>query len=168
MQSPRILGLLDDKAGHANQVRGLIEALSISAQSISLTYNRWVALPNMLLGATMWHLTRDCRAELKAQIAQNMPTLVIACGRRTEPVAHAIKRAHPGAKIVYIMRPSFMDGWDCIIVPQHDNLMRHRELSRDPRVKPEDDEIKVGDEVVMEMDEDDEAERYSIVCTIIC
>lgn len=118
--APRIWGLLDDKAGHANQVRGLIEALPIPAQSISLMYNRWAMLPNALLGATMCHLRIDVREGLKALMAKNAPSLVIACGRRTEPVARAIKRAHPATKIVYIMRPSSMTGWDCVIVPKHD------------------------------------------------
>lgn len=127
--SPRIWGLLDDKAGHANQVRGLIEALSIPTQTISLTYNRWAALPNALLGATMCHLRGDTRAELKEQIAQNIPTLVIACGRRTEPVARYIKRMHPNTRMVYIMRPANMKGWDAMIIPAHDKPPKN-----DPRI----------------------------------
>lgn len=124
-ESPRILGLLDDKAGHANQVRGLIDALKEPAKFIPLRYNRYAALPNILLGATLCHLHPDCRKALK----DKPPLLLIACGRRTEPVARFIKYHHPATRIVYLMRPASGKDWDAILIPTHD-----RPKKNDPRI----------------------------------
>ena len=111
-----VWGLLDDKAGHANQVRGLVEALGLSHRFLSLTYSTLSRLPNLMLGATLAHLSPESRAA----IAAPFPNLVIACGRRTEPVARFIKQHSPETRIVYIMTPANLEGWDAIIVPEHD------------------------------------------------
>ena len=132
-----IWGLLDDRPGHAHQVRGLAQALvaSFAAEGMSLplaytpiplAYTPLSRLPNILLGHGIRHLTPDARAHL----APPWPDLVIACGRRTEPVARWIKRQHPAAKLVYLMTPSSLAGWDALVIPAHDTP------PEDPRVLP--------------------------------
>ncbi len=116
-----IWGLLDDRAGHANQVRGLVDALALPQAFHALSYNRLSHLPNLLMGATLAHLSPTARAQLRAP----WPALVIACGRRTEPVARWIKGQSPHTRIVYIMRPTRIDGWDAVIIPEHDAPPKH-------------------------------------------
>lgn len=115
-----IWGLLDDRPGHASQVRGLAIALDASAQLILLSYNALSHLPNLLLGATQVHLAGESRQALAAP----WPDMVIASGRRTEPVARWIKNQNPATKIAYLMTPSSLAGWDALIVPAHDKPVR--------------------------------------------
>lgn len=111
-----IWGLLDDKPGHANQVRGLVAALGEEARLIPLSYNILSPLPNLLLGATRAHLSGGGRHALTAP----WPDMVIASGRRTEPVARWIKKQNPATKIVYLMTPASLSGWDALVIPAHD------------------------------------------------
>ena len=113
---PSLWGLLDDRPGHANQVRGLVEAMGMPHRFITLEYTLRARLPNILLGRSILHLTPETKAALTAP----WPDMVIACGRRTEPVARWIKRQNPATHIVYIMTPASIAGWDAVIIPVHD------------------------------------------------
>lgn len=115
--TPALWGLLDDRPGHAGQVRGLVAAIGAPHRFIPLSYNLFSHLPNLLLGASRMHLSWRCRQQLCAP----WPAMVIACGRRSEPVARWIKQQHPATKIVYIMTPASLAGWDRIVIPAHDN-----------------------------------------------
>ncbi len=120
-----VWALLDDRPGHANQARGLAEALHPDARLIPLSYNVFSRLPNALLGASLLHLDAATKAALRAP----WPAMVIACGRRSEPVARWIKKQNPATKIVYIMTPSSLAGWDALVIPSHDNPP-----ANDPRI----------------------------------
>lgn len=119
-----IWGLLDDRPGHAHQVRGLVAALGGEARLIPLSYNALSHLPNLLLGATRAHLSMECRHALGAP----WPDMVIACGRRTEPVARWLKIQAPATQTVYLMTPASLAGWDALVIPAHDRPVQ------DPRI----------------------------------
>ncbi len=112
----RIWALLDDRPGHAVQARGLAEALDPSARLVPLSYNLFARMPNVALGASIRHLSASTVASLQAP----WPSVVIACGRRSEPVARWIKQQSPSTRIVYIMTPASLDGWDALVIPAHD------------------------------------------------
>lgn len=86
----RVLVLADNRAGHANQALGVAEALDAPFAALRLRYNRLARLPNALLGATARHAAADSRP------APPWPDLVIAAGRRTAPVARAVKARSGG------------------------------------------------------------------------
>ena len=111
--------LADDRAGHANQALGVADALARDYQIKALRYNRVSLLPNLLLGAGFSHLTKEAREQLR----QPWPDIVIAAGRRTAPVARAIKRRGDGRPfLVQCMWPETgMDRFDLIAVPAHDS-----------------------------------------------
>jgi mitochondrial fission protein ELM1 len=73
-------------------------------------------LPNLLLGASLHHLTAATRVAL----APPWPDVVIAAGRRTAPVARWLKRRQPALFHVQLMWPGAARGIDLIAVPAHD------------------------------------------------
>lgn len=117
MTQPIIWGLLDDRPGHANQVRGLLGALGGPYEEKPLSYNVLAKLPNLFLDVSLSHLSAKARAGITAP----WPDIVIACGRRSEPVARYIKRNSPTTKLVYLMTPSSLKDWDMLVIPTHDD-----------------------------------------------
>lgn len=126
---PVVWALVDDRAGHRSQCLGVAEALGLEFEARRLEYRARAGLPNVLLGATLGGLTSASRRTL----APPWPDLVIAAGRRTAPVARAIKKASGGAaKLVQLMFPGTVgaDEFDLIAAPSHDKLPRRRNLYR--------------------------------------
>jgi len=115
---PSVWLLLDERPGHRVQALGVAERLGWPCHIKELHYNRLAALANVVLGRRMWHLTPQSRAEMKAP----WPDLVISSGRRSAPVALAIKRRSRGkTKAVHLMWPDIAPArFDLIAVPQHD------------------------------------------------
>jgi len=108
--------LLDDRAGNRSQALGVAEALALPFSERELVYGPLARLPNSLLGATFGGLTGESRGELQPP----WPDLVIAAGRRTAPVARAIKLASGGTtRLVQIMDPGPGD-FNLIMQPSHD------------------------------------------------
>ncbi len=121
--------MLDDRAGHRSQCLGVAEALGLGFEVRRLEYRARAGLPNVLLGATLGGLTSASRRDL----GPPWPDLVIAAGRRTAPVARAIKKASGGAsRLVQIMFPGNVGAGelDLIAAPSHDNLPLRRNLYR--------------------------------------
>ncbi len=110
--------LADDRAGHANQALGVAAALAPTFQVKALQYNRLSLLPNLLLGARFAHLTNASRRELRPP----WPDIVIGAGRRTAPVARAIKRLGRGRPfLLQCMWPETgADDFNLIAIPAHD------------------------------------------------
>ena len=110
--------LADDRAGHANQALGVAAALASIFQVKALQYNKLSLLPNLLLGARFAHLANASRRELRPP----WPDIVIGAGRRTAPVARAIKRLARGRPfLLQCMWPETgMDDFNLIAVPAHD------------------------------------------------
>ena len=79
----------DQYVGNLNQCLGVAEALGLPYQIKRVNYNLFGRLPNVILGATLVHVPRAERLPL----GPPSPDVVIAAGRRTVPVARAIKKA---------------------------------------------------------------------------
>ena len=124
-EAPLIWVLADDRAGHANQALGVADALGLPYEVKSLEYWGLAKLPNILLGATFVHLSGDA-------LAPPWPDLVIAAGRRTVPVARAIKRAADArCFLVQCMWPGAgASAIDLIAPPAHDSPRRRANMLR--------------------------------------
>ena len=117
--SPAVWLLIDDRAGNRSQCLGVAEALGLEFRVRDIEYSTLGGLPNGLLGASFAALTAPSRAGL----APPWPDLVIAAGRRTAPVARAIKRRSQGATfLAQIMDPGNPGAgdFDLIAQPAHD------------------------------------------------
>ena len=112
--------LADDRAGNVNQLLGIVEALEEPYERKDIRYNGWIRLPNFLRGATFIGIT----AESKKALTAPYPDVVLSAGRRSFPVALAIKKLSGGkTKIVQLMNPGKLEEKkaDLLILPQHDN-----------------------------------------------
>lgn len=103
----------DGKPGHENQMRGLLQALSLQHQIAIRTFyvnelkNRWL---NALFG----------RFPAGANLPK--PDLLLAAGHATHIPMLAAQRAY-GGKAVTLMKPSLPLRWfDLCIVPEHDHV----------------------------------------------
>ena len=112
--------LADDRAGNVNQLLGIVEALGEKYERKDIRYNAWVRLPNFLRGATFIGLNKESKVGLSAPY----PNVVLSAGRRSFPVALAIKKLSKGkTKIVQLMNPGKLEEKkaDLLILPVHDN-----------------------------------------------
>ncbi len=111
--------LADDRAGNVNQLLGIAEALSFPYERKEIRYNKWIRLPNFLRGRTFIGLD----SQYKKDLVHDLPDVILSAGRRSFPIARAIKRLTKGkAKIVQLMNP--LNGAydaDLIVLPFHDN-----------------------------------------------
>ncbi|MGJ3260838.1 MAG: mitochondrial fission ELM1 family protein [Rhodospirillales bacterium] len=110
--------LLDDRAGNRAQALGVAERLASPFREVEIRYTVMARLPNALLGASVAGLDAASKAMLKAP----WPTLVVAAGRRTAPVARWIGKQSGGrTKLVQIMDPgSGHAAFELICRPAHD------------------------------------------------
>lgn len=100
--STEIWALLGEKAGDNNQVLALVEALGHPYQTRQLKYRKTELLTNLLLQRTLLGVDKK-RSE---QLSPPWPALVIASGRRSEPVAQWIKKQSRGyTRLVHLGRP---------------------------------------------------------------
>ena len=124
---PHVWLLLDDRPGHATQVRGLARSLGLPAAEKSLRFNGLNRLPNPLLGASTLSLRKDAGVG----IAPPYPDLVIGMGRRVVPVARHIKRASGGRTRIVLLGRKAANDWDAAdlsIACAHFRLMPHPDL----------------------------------------
>lgn len=119
-REPRVWVLADERVGTANQALGVARAMGLPHEVKALVYNGLAALPNLALGRTFAHL----RGPSAAALAGPWPDVVIAAGRRTAPVARAVKKRSGGAAfLAQIMWPGPpVGGIDLIAAPAHDRL----------------------------------------------
>lgn len=112
--------LVDDKASHRSQIVGVADALGYDMfTQKNIRYNQFAGLANGVFGARLWHLDPDSRRAIEPP----WPDLVIAAGRRSAPVALAIKKKSPGTKLAHLMWPDVAPRrFDLIAVPEHDTL----------------------------------------------
>ncbi len=111
--------LADDRAGNVNQLLGIAEALGEKYERKDIRYNGWVRLPNFLRGASFIGITKESKKGLTAPY----PDVVLSAGRRSFPVALAIKKLSGGkTKIVQLMNPGKLEEKkaDLLILPEHD------------------------------------------------
>ena len=115
----RVWVLADDRAGNVNQLLGVAEALGWPYEIKEIRYNKWIKLPNWLLGSSM--LAIDAKS--KQRLQSPWPDVVLSAGRRSFPIARAVKRLSKGkTKIVQLMQPgrSVARHADLIVLPDHD------------------------------------------------
>jgi uncharacterized protein len=91
--------LLDNRPGHATQVKGLAHKMGWATVSIDLKFNYLNRLPNPLLGSGLLSLDRADRQKLQAPY----PDIVVGMGRRIVPVARWIKRQSGGATRIVLL-----------------------------------------------------------------
>ncbi|MDA8231344.1 MAG: mitochondrial fission ELM1 family protein [Magnetospirillum sp.] len=109
--------LADDRTGDVAQCLGVAEAIDLPFVVKDVAYEKLAVLHNIFRGPTLMGITPASRARL----VPPWPRLVIACGRRTSPVARWIKR-RSGAAVAQIMDPGpgGRSGIDLFAVPAHD------------------------------------------------
>ncbi|MAH84903.1 MAG: hypothetical protein CBB68_11490 [Rhodospirillaceae bacterium TMED8] len=110
--------LADERQGNRSQVIGVAKALKQPFLIKEIRYNWLACIPNILLGASFASATRETRLILPPP----WPRLVISAGRRTGPIARAIKRKSGGSvRLIQIMNPgSGAEEFDLIALPTHD------------------------------------------------
>lgn len=111
--------ITDAFPGMKSQVEGLAEAIGLP--TIHKTCQRrwpwgWLSLP---LGNPLTQLTASSDA-----LTPPWPNLVISCGRRSAPLALAIKKQNHGKTFcIHIQNPLIdLKSFDLIVAPEHDNL----------------------------------------------
>ncbi len=111
--------LADDRAGNVNQLLGVAEALGYPYERKEIRYNKWVRLPNWL----RWRTFIGLQSEYKKNLIHDFPDVILSAGRRSYPIARAIKRLSKNkAKIVQLMNPlNGLKDADLIVLPLHDN-----------------------------------------------
>jgi hypothetical protein len=123
---PHIWVLADDRTGDVAQCLGVAEALGRPFAVKDIRYTPLARLTNVIRRKNLVGIRDASRAHL----VPPWPRVVIACGRRTAPVARWIKR-RSGAFLVQIMDPGPPRGerFDLICAPSHDRLRGPRVLS---------------------------------------
>lgn len=127
VKSPLVWALLDDRAGNRSQCLGVAEALGLEYRVKEVRYSPLAHLPNMMLGKSFLGLSMESRLGFKPP----WPDLIIAAGRRTAPVARAIKARNGGrSKLIQIMHPgnSGLSDFDLVAVPSHDSPVSGRNV----------------------------------------
>lgn len=127
MSARRLIWVLQgSRAGDNAQARELASRLSGELVLKPLHFNARRHLPNWLAGASLASLTPEARQ----LIAPPWPTLVVATGKRTVPVARWIRQASGGtAKLVHLGRPrAALDLFDLVVSTPQYGLPAHPRL----------------------------------------
>jgi mitochondrial fission protein ELM1 len=140
---PQVWVLAGAHAGDTAQAIALADALGWPYEIKQLQFNSFYRIPNILLQASLRTLSPSARAALSGSV----PDLVIAVGRRTAPVARAIRARAPGrVRLVHIGRPRApLDWFDLVVttpqygLPERANVLHNPvPLTADPAaVAPE-------------------------------
>ncbi|MCC7082022.1 MAG: mitochondrial fission ELM1 family protein [Burkholderiales bacterium] len=125
--APRVWVLLGRHEGDNRQLLALAEALGWPFETRRLDFKRHRILPNWLQGGSLAQLDR-IRSE---SLGPPWPDLVLACGRRSAPVARWIGRRSAGtARLVHLGRPQApLAAFDLVVttpqyrLPGRDNVV---------------------------------------------
>ena len=125
--TPEVWVIIDDKAGHRNQVIGVADALGFPYVLKNLVYNKKANLPNFLKTDSL--ATIDIKKS--DRISAPWPDIIISAGRKTVPIAkyikkQALKSGKSKCILTQLMWPStYSKIFDIIAVPEHDNLPKY-------------------------------------------
>ncbi len=123
--------LLDSRRGHKNQAIAVANKLNLKYKSIDIKYKYISILPNFVLNlfGGLIHVQKSIRDKL----CDPWPKIIIACGRRTAPIARWVKKASKGNSFhAQIMWPGI--GWfsnsdiDIIATPKHDRIVPKKNI----------------------------------------
>jgi len=115
---PRVWVLLGAHTGDNKQLITLADALGWPYQTRELAFNPLRRLPNWALGTSILHLRRSRSDPLEPP----WPDLLLACGKRSAPVAQWIKKRSAGrTRLLHLGRPRApLDRFDLIVTtPQY-------------------------------------------------
>ncbi|NBV06512.1 MAG: hypothetical protein EBS06_04665 [Proteobacteria bacterium] len=114
--------LADNRIGTFSQSIGLAEELAMDYKVVTLSYNFLSALPNFILSNSLLRITPDLRK--KIDDFGYLPKIIISSGRRSAPIAIALKNKSKGqTKIFQIMNPNLdFKKFDLVILPKHDEV----------------------------------------------
>ncbi len=110
----------DGRAGIANQVRGLAEAVGLVVE-IMTVHPRF---PWTLLPVTAWPAPFSALGPGSSVFAPPWPKLAIGCGWRSIPYVLAVKRLSGGKTFTVQLQDPRVDPshFDLVVPPEHDNL----------------------------------------------
>ena len=110
----------DGRAGMANQVRGLAEAIGLPVE-VKTVHPR---LPWTLLPVTAWPAPLNALGPGSSTFTPPLPKVAIGCGWRSIPYVLAIKRLSGGATFTVQLQDPRIDPkhFDLVVPPEHDNL----------------------------------------------
>lgn len=120
---PEAWVLADDRMGNTNQSLGVAERLDLPLSVKRLRYDSLISLPNVLRGRSLIGLDAGSIEALRSP----WPSVVVAAGRRSAPVARYVKMMSEGrTKIIQLMDPDAGHGdFDLIVLPRHDRDRRN-------------------------------------------
>lgn len=120
---PLAWGLLGEKPGDNRQVEQLVEALGYDHEIKHLSFRSLQHLPNFLLGATQITV----QSHGSAAVQPPWPDVIVAAGRRTVPVARAIRARSGGrTRLVHLGRPrASLDRFDLVVTTPQYGLPNH-------------------------------------------
>lgn len=117
VNNPIIWVLLDSRPGNRGQALGIAERFPFPVITKEIRYTEWVKLPNILRGASLIGVKKECHMLLQ----EPWPDAVISVGRRMAPVALWIKKRNPACKLIHLMWPEAgLKQFDAIVLPSHD------------------------------------------------
>ncbi len=129
-QNPKVWLLTSPHTGDNTQLKALADQLGWPCEIKTLSYRSGQTLARLSLGATLWGLTRQARAQITAPF----PDLILSAGRPTEAVALWIKKyGNPHVKLVTVGTPwANLDHFDLVIttpqygLPQHPRVLHNQ------------------------------------------
>ena len=139
-QPPKVWVLLGKGAGGNAQMLNLVAALGWPHETRQLEFYAWNVIPNILVGASLFTLTRKSSATLSPP----WPDLVIAASRRSVPIARWIrKQSCNRTRLVHLFHTMAPFNWFDLIItlpqyglPERPNILQlTMPLHRLPRAK---------------------------------
>mgnify|MGYP001292183318 CR=1 FL=1 len=113
--------LFDDRTGNRQQLLGILNKLDFAYKKIDIKYNKFAFLPNCLIQLFGGFLHIKNKKEFNDK---PYPNILIACGRRTAPIAIRLyEKLSCKPFLIQLMYPSLTlkkKLYDMIIVPDHD------------------------------------------------
>lgn len=119
----KVVVLVDNRPGTANQAIALAELIQHEYKVVNLNYNLFAKLPNFLrLGR--FYVSLKTRRE----IIEHKPDIIISAGRRSAAVAVSVKKALKDVKLIQIMKPDLnTKHFAALLLPEHDKIKKSHE-----------------------------------------
>ena len=124
-----VWAIFDNRTGNRQQLTGVLNELNLGYEKLEIKYNRYAFLPNVIIQLIGGFL--HIKNNINLDNIKN-PHVLIACGRRTVPVALKVYKDLPYKPfLIQLMYPRFTlykKLYDMIIVPEHDRTPKHKNI----------------------------------------